>query len=90
VPKGLTQVIGHIGDVQCRKLMPEWGEGEPAPGKLRTLTLGERPAYRTGVHDADTRIVFTDGGMSRVAPHAYDLLDLERMTPLSPSLPASD
>lgn len=86
VPSGVTQVIGHIGDEQCRKLMPDWVEGEPAAGKLRTLTLGDRPVYRVGIQDAETRIVFADGGMSRTTIGSYELLDLDRMRALTPKL----
>lgn len=86
VPAGLTQVIGHIGDEQCRKLMPDWTSGEPASGKLRTLIVEERPSYRAGVHEGDTRILFTDGGMSRVPTGSYELLDLDRMIALTPVL----
>ena len=87
-PRGLTQVIGHIGDDKCRQLMPDWTEGEPAPGKLRTLVLpvGERPVYRAGVHPGDTRLLFTDGAMSKQLATSYELLDLDHMRALTPDL----
>ncbi len=90
VPEGLTQVIGHIGDDKCRTLMPDWTQGEPAPGKLRTLVLQQEgtktPIYRGGVHEGATRIIFTDGGMSKQPSTAYELLDLDRMRALAPNL----
>ena len=87
-PRGLTQVIGHIGDDKCRQLMPDWTEGEPAPGKLRTLVLpvGERPVYRAGVQPGDTRLLFTDGAMSKQQATSYELLDLDHMRALTPDL----
>jgi hypothetical protein len=83
IPIGLTQVIGHIGDEKCRKLMPEWASGEPANGRLRTLVISEHPSYRAGIHAGDTRIIFTDGAMSKQTASAYELLDLGQMQALA-------
>jgi hypothetical protein len=84
IPSGITQVIGHVGDEKSRELMPEWSSGEPADGRLRTLVLDDQPAYRTGVHVGETRIVFADGGMNRRSIDRYELLDLTEMKPLTP------
>jgi hypothetical protein len=79
IPRGLTQVIGHIGDDKCRELMPEWSVGDPALGAVRTLVVNDDSVvYRSGVHEAATRILFTDGGMNRIPVEQYALLDLSR------------
>jgi hypothetical protein len=84
IPRGMTQVIGHIGDEKCRELMPDWCTGEPANGALRSLVVdGGRVSYRPGVCDGDTRMVFTDGSMNRTDTGCYELLDLTRMGPLA-------
>lgn len=83
IPRGVTQVIGHIGDDKCRELMPEWSHGEPALGRLRTLVVQAQPSYAVGVHPGETRIVFTDGSMNQRAPREVELLDLSAMAPLT-------
>jgi len=84
IPRGLTQVIGHIGDEKCRELMAPWAKGEPADGELRTLVVEEdRVVYEAGIGKGASRIVFTDGGMNRTDPSRYALLDLDRMAPLA-------
>jgi hypothetical protein len=88
LPRGITQVVGHIGDEKCRALMPAWSVGEPADGALRTLvTNGDQVRYATGVHPAErdeARIVFTDGTMRRTGAGAYEVLDLDAMSPFVP------
>jgi hypothetical protein len=90
LPRGITQVIGHIGDEKCRALMPQWSDGEPANGALRTLvTDGVRVRYCRGVQPSargEARIVFTDGTMHRTPTGAYEILDLDAMAPIAPRL----
>jgi hypothetical protein len=88
LPRGITQVIGHIGDEKCRALMPAWSVGEPTDGALRTLlTNGDQVRYATGVHPAakdEARVIFTDGTMRRARAGAYEVLDLDAMSPFAP------
>ncbi len=91
LPRGITQVIGHIGDSKCRDLMPAWSRGAPEDGVLRTLvTDGIDAEYARGTpagaqrNTKDARIVFTDGTMRRAVDGAYEILDLDRMTPFAP------
>jgi hypothetical protein len=92
IPRGITQVIGHIGDEKCRALMPAWAEGGPANGVLRTLVIdGAAVRYGAGVFPVDRaasperrRIVFTDGTMRHAPSEGYEILDLDRMTPRVP------
>jgi hypothetical protein len=88
LPRGITQVIGHIADEKCRALMPAWSQGAPANGALRTLvTDGDRVAYATGVlpfGPGEARVLFTDGAMRRAAAGTYEVLDLDAMTPFVP------
>jgi hypothetical protein len=51
--------------------------------------VGESPAYRTGIHAGDTRIIFTDGGMSKQSATSYELLDLGQMKALASTRPSS-
>ena len=83
LPLGLTQVIGHISDAKCRSLLGEWATGEPDPGKLRHLVsdgqevvyqIGELPTLSGQRHEA--RLIFVDGGMSRVPREHYQVFEL--------------
>ncbi len=78
LPRGLEQVIGHIGDRKCRQLLGAWAQGAAAqPGQLRHLVVqGDVPSYRAGPSatspDGTTSLLsFTDGEMSRTAPEHY-------------------
>jgi len=80
MPKGLTQVVGHIGDEKCRELMPAWSSGDTLDGVVRTLSLDDsEPIYRIGIHQGSTRVIFTDGGMNRTPSSRYQLLDLTNL-----------
>lgn len=96
LPRGVVQVIGHIRDAKCRKLMADIADGHPAlDGPLRSLVLDDAGArYARGVmssslHPAPDQaartagIIFTDNGMShlRDRPRDYELLDVERRGP---------
>ena len=87
IPRGVVQVIGHIGDGKCRKLLGPWAVGEPAPvGALRHLAIhGESVSYQTGLPatwpaldavDDGALMIFTDGAMRKSAPEEYQLLQL--------------
>ena len=84
LPLGLTQVIGHISDAKCRSLLGSWVTGEPGPGSLRHLEsdaqevvyqVGQPPAICGPRHMA--RLIFVDGGMSRVPLEKYQILELK-------------
>jgi hypothetical protein len=84
LPLGLTQVIGHISDAKCRSLLGSWVTGEPGPGSLRHLgSDGQEVVYQVGQPPAIcgprhmARLIFVDGGMSRVPLEQYQLLELE-------------
>lgn len=82
LPLGLTQIVGHISDAKCRSLFGSWAHGNPGPGRIRNLvTNGEEVRYQVGsaplAGPADeARLLFVDGGMSRVPPEEYELLTL--------------
>ncbi len=84
LPTGLTQVVGHISDAKCRSLLGGWASGEPGPGSLRHLVSdGQEVLYQVGPlpqlcgprHKA--RLIFVDGGMSRVPREDYQVLEYE-------------
>ena len=82
LPRGLTQVIGHVRDHKCRSLLGPWGDdAPPRDGVLRHLrTDGRRVTYAHGLpaspdRDAAT-VLFVDAGMLHVQPDRYALLDL--------------
>ena len=88
LPRGLTQIVGHIADGKCRKLFGTWASATPTPlGALRHLrTDGVRVSYRPGLPDARARatgdaiVIFTDGRMAHTPADRYQLLDLARVT----------
>lgn len=88
LPLGLTQIVGHIADGKCRKLLGSWVSATPTPaGGLRHLrTNGVQASYRPGLPGSveratdDAIMIFTDGRMARTAPADYQLLDLSRVT----------
>jgi len=83
LPRGLCQVVGHVGDSKCRELLGPWADSErTVAGEIRHLvTDGTSVRYRAGelaaAPGADVAaMVFIDGHMSRTEPHAYRLLEL--------------
>ena len=82
IPPGLTQVVGHISDGKCKKLLGDWWKqpGEAKEGVLRHMHVGDGEAhYRHGLpveSGENAMMIFIDGGMSRVAPEAYELFEL--------------
>ncbi|MCB9756514.1 MAG: metallophosphoesterase [Myxococcales bacterium] len=87
-PRGLTQIVGHIGDAKCRELMPAWcDDAPPRRGVLRHLAIPREgaPRYRHGRPRAltsgpgDATFVFVDGGLHRVATEEYELLALDEL-----------
>lgn len=86
LPRGLTQVVGHVRDHKCRALMPAWCDDAPAAdGVLRHLrTDGARVAYAHGLARADAdhaALVFVDAGMNHAPAAAYPLLDADAFAP---------
>ncbi len=79
LPVGLMQVIGHVGDEKCRKLLG-LDPAEAKEGPLRHLVArGDSVHYARGLPaegpppaDAAT-MIFTDGGMARAEPADYEL-----------------
>lgn len=50
VPRGIVQIIGHIGDEKCRKLLGPWADGPAASGALRHLEIrGTSVRYQAGL-----------------------------------------
>lgn len=78
LPLQLTQIVGHIRDQKCRKLLGRWVEGEKQPnGALRSLwTDGHDVRYTTGVQP-NARMIFIDGSMSDAEIENYDLFRTE-------------
>jgi hypothetical protein len=87
LPRGLIQVIGHIGDSKCRQLLGPWASHEPTPpGALRHLISDETSVYygpglprRWG--RATALMVFADGRMHHTDPADYELVDLDALPP---------
>ena len=89
LPRGLTQVIGHIRDKKCRELLAGWHDGTaPVDGPLRHLhSNGRSVRYLRGLprdHGSDggqdaslATMIFTDGGMLHADEAAYALYDLD-------------
>lgn len=79
LPLSITQVIGHIRDEKCRKLLGPWVEDAPEPpGRLRSLaTDGHRVRYVNGVQK-DARMIFIDGAMRDAEIERYELFELFR------------
>lgn len=84
LPAAFAQVIGHIRDNKCRELMPSWCVDESgADGPLRSLTVrGDSVRYGRGC-ETDARLYFVDGGMAHASVEHYQLLDLDRRSPLT-------
>jgi hypothetical protein len=90
LPKGITQVVGHVGDEKCRKLLTAaWtDDATPAYGVLRhLLTDGAEVRYAHGmpagpVPKESAAMLFVDGGMAHADPGAYELLDLDTRSAL--------
>lgn len=77
LPRGITQVIGHINDKKCRELMGDWAfTPTPELGVLRGLEVGARVEYHLNCRDED-RLLFLDGAMHQVSAVEYELFDLE-------------
>lgn len=88
LPRGLTQVVGHIRDAKCLSLL-EGNPREAWDGLLRHLwTDGLAVHYAHGVGEVpgadEAAMIFTDGGMRECPSHEYELLDLEARAPLAP------
>jgi hypothetical protein len=90
LPRGLVQVVGHIRDNKCRKLLHAWCDAADAKdGPVRTLIVEkDRGQYAHGVPDEirlDDRatMIFLDNGMHYVStPKDYELLDVDNLRPL--------
>lgn len=84
LPAGLLQIIGHINDPKCIRLLGPWAGAPAIPGALRHLcTDGAHVRYRPGLPDAVSgdiaTLVFTDGRMAHTSPEAFELLDLNAL-----------
>ena len=89
LPVGVVQIVGHIRDEKCRKLLRGFcaPDEEPTDGPLRYLTVAPdghmqygfaRPATMSG---ADRTMIFVDGGMGYGGAPRYELLDLDTLGP---------
>lgn len=83
IPVGVRQVIGHIRDSKCRRLMSDIADDAPnTDGVLRSLVVdGASARYQHGLHTGATSIWFTDGGMSSCPVDKYEILDVDRFEP---------
>ena len=81
LPRGLTQVIGHVRDSKTRQLLGLTAGGD-RPGAIRSLTVRDTGVdYVHGV-DRTAQMIFLDGGMKECPPKEYQLLDLDAMRAL--------
>lgn len=84
LPLGFSQAVGHIRDKKSRDLLdlPRSAERE---GAIRSATYGEgHLRYERGVlarPPNHARILYLDGGMGHADADAYELLDLDRLSP---------
>lgn len=81
LPRGLTQVIGHVRDKKSLGLLG-LDPSRARPGALRSLTVTDqgfeyRQAVVKGAH-----LLFLDGGMRECPPAEYQLLDLDALAAL--------
>jgi hypothetical protein len=83
IPVGVKQVIGHIRDSKCRRLMSDIADNAPnTDGVLRSLVVdGANARYQHGLETGAASIWFTDGGMSSCPVDKYEILDVERFEP---------
>lgn len=85
LPRGLTQVVGHVRDYRCLDILAPYAEHlEAQDGALRWLwTDGEDVAYRLGVPKSiatdAAQMIFLDAGMAYGGAETYPLLDLDRL-----------
>lgn len=85
LPRGLTQVVGHVRDAKSRALLGPWcDDARPMDGVLRHLrTDGASVSYRHGVpareEPGTATLLFIDAGMQHVGPGGYPLLDLRSL-----------
>jgi hypothetical protein len=98
LPRGLSQVIGHVRDQKCRELLAGWHDGgAPVDGPLRHLcTDGSNVRYQRGVPVDQARdrgadaslatLIFADGGMLHADEAAYELYDLDARLAAQPSI----
>lgn len=90
IPEGVHQVIGHIRDSKCRRLMSDIADDAPnTDGVLRSLVVDPARGtarYSHGLHglDAPASIWFTDGGMSSCPVEQYQLLDVTHLRAAAP------
>jgi hypothetical protein len=81
LPKGLSQVVGHVRDPKCRQLLGSWVEGSASrEGRLRHLSAREdEVSYRYGLPTAEpeaAQLIFIDGGMHHVPAEHYELFEV--------------
>lgn len=90
LPVGVTQIVGHIRDNKCRKLLgPACVDGEEATdGPLRYMSVAPDGSMRYGferpstMSHVDRTMVFVDGGMGYGGAPRYELLDLDTLRPV--------
>jgi hypothetical protein len=88
LPRGLAQVIGHIGDKKCLELLKDWHEPRAhVHGRVRTMVVdGAGVKYQVGGTEPrpDAAVVwFTDGGMNDSGASEYELLSLAPLEAVS-------
>ncbi len=91
LPRGLTQVVGHVRDEKCVSELGAWCDGLVArDGPVRHLVVeGEAGRYRHGTPAAVAPhaavMIFVDNGMGKIARrHDYRLLDATTRTVVEP------
>jgi hypothetical protein len=87
LPLGLTQVLGHVRDHRCRKLLGDWARPEPdRDGVLRHLrTDGVEVCYGHGIPSQrapeEAHLIFLDVGWNYLEPEEIEILDLDTLQP---------
>lgn len=92
LPRGLTQVVGHVRDTKCVAELARWSVvTEAQDGPVRHLVVegdGGRYAHGapTGSAPQAAVMIFVDNGMGKIArPDDYRLLDADTRTVFEPS-----
>ncbi|OGQ26493.1 MAG: hypothetical protein A2138_20245, partial [Deltaproteobacteria bacterium RBG_16_71_12] len=87
LPRGLTQVVGHVRDDKCHAELRRWAtRDEAVDGPVRHLIVeGDQGRYAHGAPEGPPTdaavMIFVDNGMGKIgAPSDYQLLDATTRT----------
>ena len=90
LPRGVTQIVGHIRDNKCRALLANHCDPTEAStdGPIRYLVVADDDSIRYGFSrptafaPSERSMIFVDGGMGYGGAPRYELLDLDTLAPL--------